>query len=138
MKFTNNSKAVKDALKKANKAAMTKSCEVVVAQAKSLSLVKHSKLKDELSYKIEESPDGSITGTVGSPTHYAPFVEFGTGEYAEKGDGRKGGWSYEDEEGDWWHTYGQEAKPYLRPAFRLNKDNIEKFFGKELKTVGDK
>jgi hypothetical protein len=62
---------------------------------------------------------------VGTNVEYAVYVEFGTGEFAENGNGRKGGWMYKDPSGEWFFTWGQEPKPYLRPAFRKNRSAIE-------------
>jgi hypothetical protein len=32
---------------------------------------------------------------------------------------------YKDPSGEWFFTWGQEPKPYLRPAFRKNRSAIE-------------
>ena len=39
---------------------------------------------------------GKYEATIGSSEENAIWEEFGTGEYALHGDGRKGGWSYQD------------------------------------------
>lgn len=51
---------------------------------------------------------------------YAVYVEFGTGIYAENGQGRKTPWVWKGLGGQYagWHrTQGMRAQPYLRPAF---------------------
>jgi HK97 gp10 family phage protein len=70
-------------------------------------------------------PSG-LAATVGTPLDYAPFVEFGTGLYAVKGDGRKQPWSYQDENGDWHTTAGQQPQPFLEDALNKNIDKIKK------------
>lgn len=60
--------------------------------------------------------DHSITIAVGSAVQYAPYVELGTGVYAENGTGRKTPWRYQDAKGDWHTTSGMPARPFLRPA----------------------
>lgn len=55
---------------------------------------------------------------------YAPYVEYGTGIYAEKGDGRKDRWCYQTADGEWHSTLGQPPQPFMRPALYNNKDKI--------------
>lgn len=55
---------------------------------------------------------------IGTDIEYGPYVELGTGAYAEGGGGRPTPWVYQDSKGKWWHTRGQEPKPYLRPALK--------------------
>lgn len=62
------------------------------------------------------SDDHSVTIVVGSPVDYAPYVELGTGVYAEDGKGRKTPWRYQDKDGNWHATRGMPPRPYLRPA----------------------
>lgn len=51
---------------------------------------------------------------IGSPMANAIYEEFGTGQYALNGNGRKGGWTYVDESGRGHHTYGKRPR---RPAY---------------------
>ena len=46
-------------------------------------------LKGSYRYDIDES---SLKSTIGSPLENSIWEEYGTGERAEKGNGRKGGW----------------------------------------------
>ena len=68
--------------------------------------------------------DGKMEATIGSPLENAIWEEFGTGEYAVKGDGRKGGWSYQDDKGDWYHTKGKNPTSTLQRAFENTKGKI--------------
>ncbi len=69
-----------------------------------------------------------IVGTVFSTVHYAPYVEFGTGIFAAKGDGRKTGWAYEDPKtGEIVWTRGSHPHPFLAPALRENEDTVIQF-----------
>ena len=66
-----------------------------------------------------------ITGIVYTPLEYAPYVEYGTGLFAEAGNGRKDvPWHYQDDEGEWHSTSGQRPKPFLRPALDENREQI--------------
>ncbi len=58
-------------------------------------------------------------------------MEFGTGEFAENGSGRKGGWFFQSSDGKWHFTKGQRPQKFLRNAFRQNKNNIIEILGKE-------
>lgn len=69
---------------------------------------------------------GEWRGTVGSPLQNAIWEEFGTGEYALNGDGRKGGWSYRDERGDWHHTMGKHPRRPLHNAYTALKNKLIK------------
>lgn len=62
---------------------------------------------------------------MGTNVEYAPYVEFGTGIYAAKGDGRKDKWGYEGADGTFHTTVGQRPQPFLNPAMESNKDNIK-------------
>ena len=64
---------------------------------------------------------GPHVAIVGSPLENAIWEEFGTGEYAYNGNGRKGGWSYQDEEGVWHHTYGKKPTRALHNAVTTKK-----------------
>lgn len=62
---------------------------------------------------------------VGTNVEYAPYVELGTGIYAEDGNGRKTPWVYKDTEGKWHRTSGMKAQPYLRPALEKHLSEYE-------------
>lgn len=53
------------------------------------SRVDTAQLKNSWRYEVDES---ELIATIGSPLENALWEEFGTGEYAVNGDGRKGGW----------------------------------------------
>ena len=43
-------------------------------------------------------------------------MELGTGIFAEKGNGRKTPWVWQDFNGKWHFTRGMAPRPFLRPA----------------------
>jgi HK97 gp10 family phage protein len=127
-KFTNNTKQVFANINQDLVVGMTKASMLVQAQAKMLAPVGKfgtGELRDKIDYNITNN-NGEIIGQVGSPAMYAPYIEFGTGEFAENDMGRKGGWAYKSPDGKWHFTYGMSPRPFLRPAFRANKDAIQK------------
>jgi len=65
---------------------------------------------------IVSSSNTKVEDDIGPETDYAPYLEYGTGIYAENGQGRKGGWWYKDAYDKWHFTYGMRAQPFVRPA----------------------
>lgn len=131
--FEDNSGIVKKAMDLASQKAMEAATLYVEGQAKALAPVGDSgELRDKINHKVSKK-NGNIVGTVGSPMTYAMYVEYGTGEFAENGAGRKGGWNYQDSSGEWFFTWGQDPQPFLRPAFRKNKQQIQSILGNSFK-----
>lgn len=89
-------------------------------------------LRNSITHKV--IVDGKVRRCyIGTNVEYAPYIEFGTGAYAEKGDGRRTSWTYKDGKGKWHRTNGMAPRPYLRPAVayhikeyeQIIKDNLE-------------
>lgn len=79
----------------------------------------------QLAQSIQYAVDGSATTcTVFTPLEYAPYVEYGTGLFAEHGGRKNVPWHYQDEKGDWHTTSGQKPQPFLRPALTENENKI--------------
>ena len=53
---------------------------------------------------------------IGTNLYYAPFVEHGTGIYADNGQGRKSPWVWRDKNGDYHWTRGIEPQHFLLKA----------------------
>lgn len=68
--------------------------------------------------------DDTHTATIGSNYENAIWEEFGTGEHALKGNGRKGGWAYKDAKGDWHYTHGKKPSRAFWNAFVALKNKI--------------
>ena len=83
-----------------------------------------------LARSIQYDVEGN-TCTVSAPLEYAPYVEYGTGLFAEQG-GRKTPWTYKDEEGNFHTTSGQRPQPFLRPAFNEAQAGIVQLLEGEL------
>lgn len=63
---------------------------------------------------------------IGSTLEYSVWQEFGTGEYALNGNGRKGGWGYEDPKtGDSIWTHGNKPRRMLYHAFEQKKEKVK-------------
>ena len=105
-------------------AAMQDACNIVVDAAIDKAPRKTGALRRSITSKVELTRN-SIEGIVFTPLEYAPYQEYGTGLFAENGNGRKTGWAYEDEKtGETIFTRGNRPHPFLRPAVNENKDKI--------------
>lgn len=83
--------------------------------------IRTGNLRNSITHQVESGKD-EITIAVGSNVEYAPFVELGTGKYAD--GGRQTPWRYQDAQGNWHTTSGMPARPYLRPAV---EDHIQQY-----------
>ena len=111
--FTDNSIKVKAALNEAAIAFLYEAAGEIEAQTKrNQTRVDTGDTKGKWTYVVDE---GRLEATVGNPLENAIYEEMGTGEYALNGDGRKGGWKYQDAKGEWHYTTG---KTPLRPLYK--------------------
>lgn len=119
VQFTDNSAAVKAALDDAVKAYLNEAGGELAGQAARNSRKGTGQLANSWTYKVDESKGECV---IGSPLENAIWEEFGTGEYALHGDGRKGGWHYQDDKGEWHHTYGKTPHRAFQRAFNSLKN----------------
>jgi HK97 gp10 family phage protein len=138
-------------------AAIGDACALVEREAR----IKAPKGDGELRRSISSTVEG-LTGEVFTPLDYAPYVEFGTGLFAEGGNGRKEvPWVYVEGAGsakgkktihteesankavaflrskglEAYKTSGEKPHPFLRPALLENR---EKILAKLAEAVGKK
>ena len=112
-----------DALLDENKlqAALGRACALVERSAKQFAIKGNGELRRSITSKI----DGT-TGIVYTALEYAPYVEYGTGLFAEEGGRKDVPWNYQDDKGEWHSTSGQHPKPFMRPALDENREQIKK------------
>lgn len=101
------------------KATLGKCCALVERSAKQKAPKDTGALRNSITSKVEGEK-----GIVYTPLEYAPYVEFGTGLFAEKGGRKDVPWVYVDDEGVGHRTSGQHPQPYLRPALHENREAI--------------
>lgn len=101
-----------------------------VAQTARNSRVKTGQTKGSWDYQIDES---ALTVTIGSTVENAIWEEFGTGEYALNGDGRKGGWYYVDELGNPHFTKGKHPNRALWNALQTLQPKVQARMEEQLK-----
>lgn len=96
-------------------------CALVERAAKQKAPKDNGELRRSITSKVE----GTV-GIVFTPLEYAPYVEYGTGLFAEVAGRKDTPWSYQDDEGNWHSTSGQKPQPFMRPALNENRTEILK------------
>lgn len=135
--------------------ALGRACALVERAAREKAPKGNGDLRRSITSKLEND-----VGIVFTPLEYAPYVEYGTGLFAENGQGRQdvpwvyieGGTSkkadkskkytleeakqavaYLKEKGlDAAYTYGMKPTPYMRPALNENREQIKRILGETL------
>lgn len=94
-------------------------CAVVERSAKQKAPKGEGALRRSITSKVED-----LKGVVFTPLLYAPYVEYGTGLFAEKGGRTDVPWCYEDDKGEWHTTSGMHPRPFMRPALNESREQI--------------
>ncbi|MBO5957544.1 MAG: HK97 gp10 family phage protein [Bacteroidales bacterium] len=121
--FTDNTAEVKEAIRENSWAILEEITGELESQVKRNTRVKTGQTKNSWQHVVVEDGE-NLVGIVGSNHENAIWEEFGTGEHALQGDGRKGGWWYKDDEGKWHHTFGKKPSRALHKAFSSSKNKI--------------
>lgn len=130
--FEDNSIAVKGAISSACKAWLEEAAGELEAQTKrNQTRVDTGATKGGWTHRVLSDSEA----VVGNPLENAIWEEYGTGEYALKG-GRKGGWVYQDDRGEWHRTKGKTPLRPLHKAFSANRAKIQKMLESKLKGLG--
>ena len=123
VKFIDNTVKVINAIEERSEAVLEEVAGELESQVKRNTRVRSGKTKNSWQHKV--SLEGTeYTATIGSDYENAIWEEFGTGEYALQGNGRKGGWFYVDEKGDGHFTHGKKPSRALFNAFTSLKSKI--------------
>lgn len=102
-------------------AALGKACALVERSAKQKAPKGTGELQRSITSRVE-----NMVGVVYTPLEYAPYVEYGTGLFAEEGGRTDVPWCYQDDQGEWHTTSGQHPQPYMRPALNENREEIKR------------
>ena len=105
--------------------ALTKACLIVErsARQKAQEIKDTGALSRSITHKVENNE-----GVIYTPLEYAPYVEYGTGLFAENGGRTDVPWRYQDEKGEWHSTSGQHPQPFMRTALDENREQIIRLF----------
>lgn len=96
----------------------------LVSQTARNTKVDTGQTKNSWAANVKEDPNGKSVATIGSPLQNAIWEEFGTGEYALEGNGRKGGWYYVDEKGKGHFTHGKKPRRPFWKAYTTLKPRL--------------
>lgn len=113
-----------EALKKA----MGQACALVERSAKQKAPKGTGELRRSITSEVS-TEGGDVVGVVFTPLEYAPYIEYGTGLFAENGGRTDVPWCYQDDKGEWHSTSGQPPRPYMRPALNENREQIKRILG---------
>ncbi len=136
IEYHNNTSKVNDEIQARINKALDEVGGIIKAAAKENVTSKGTgHLRDSIAKQTIGTGDKTVV-QIGSPLDYAVYQEFGTGEFAENGAGRKGGWVYRAPNGKFYHTDGSKPKKFLRKAFRDNKQTVIDHLKQELGGIG--
>ena len=99
-------------------------CALVEASAKRKAPKDTGALRRSITSEVNETE-----GVVFTPLEYAPYIEYGTGLFAESGGRKDVPWVYQDDKGEWHSTSGQKPQPFMRPALEENRQQIIELIG---------
>ena len=116
VKFENYSIECKKAINDRINIVLEECAGELESQVKRNSRVDTSKTKNSFRHHLDKIQHIAY---IGSPDQNAVWEEF-----ALKGNGRKGGWSYKDEEGNWHHTKGKTPSRAFWNAYTKLKNKI--------------
>lgn len=119
--FHDNSIQCKEAIERAGIAWLHEAAGELEAQTKRNTKVDTGQTKGSWQNRVDEAKQEAV---VGSSFENAIWEEFGTGEYALNGDGRKTPWSYKDARGNWHTTKGKKPRRALWNAFTSLKSRL--------------
>lgn len=133
VEFHDYSMQVKAALDEKAAQFLEEAASEVESAARRNSRVRSGQLKGSWTHIVNGNE-----ATIGSPLQNAIWEEYGTGEYAAGGDGRKGGWVYRDAAGDWHFTFGKRPNHTLQRAFESTKGKAVKLIERAIReAVGE-
>lgn len=130
--FNHIPKLIDQMKRNAIEAGLTAVGQLIEADAKMLAAYDTGALRTDIKYIVDMSDD---VVRIGTAIEYAPYVEFGTGIYAEGGRGRKTRWKYKTKEGNFVWTRGAKPQPFLRSALDQRKGNIQGLFETAVKAA---
>lgn len=104
---------------------VSRACALVERAAKQKAPKGNGDLRRSIT-SIVQMNGGNIEGIVFTPLEYAPYVEYGTGLFAEEGGRQDVPWCYKDDKGEWHTTSGQKPQPFMRPAMDENREMVKR------------
>ena len=125
-----------DGLEDALRAGLGSGLQKIAGAAKMLCPVDTGSLRNSIKTRMTFDGEGALVGEVYVGKQYGVFVEMGTGpkgeqshagvnpEWLSKVTYSPKGWVYPTDDGEFRHTLGQPARPFLYPAYRSEKNKV--------------
>ena len=133
VEFEDYSMKVKTAIADRIDAVLEECAGELESQVKRNSRVDTGKTKNSFRHMVSFVFGKHHEAVIGSTDENSIWEEFGTGEYALHGDGRKGGWSYKDEKGVWHYTKGKTPSRAFWNAYTSLKAKLIRHIQNSLK-----
>lgn len=132
VKFHDYTIDVKKVLAEVAESALEEAAGELEARVKRNTAVDTGQLKNSWTHLVTQDGQDYVA-VIGSPLQNAIWEEFGTGEYALNGNGRKGGWVYVDEHDKGHFTYGKKPKRAFHNAYTALKTKLIKYIQDKFK-----
>ena len=133
IKFIDHTEQVKAVIADLAMSSLEEAAGELESQVKQNTVVDTTKTKNSWQHRVTKDGEDYVAA-VGSDYENAIWEEFGTGEYALNGDGRKGGWAYEDPKtGETIWTRGKRPRRPFHHAYSTMKNKIIKFLQDQFK-----
>lgn len=127
IKFIDHTEEVKQVIAELAESSLEEACGELESQTKRNTAVDTGQTKNSWQHRVTKSGEDYV-GAVGSDYQNTIWEEFGTGDYALNGDGRKGGWAYEDPKtGETIWTHGKKPRRPFHKAYTTLKNKLIKF-----------
>lgn len=123
IQFEDNRANVKESLSEAIVAYLFEAGMELSSQTARNQRIDTGQTKGAWTYIVDEDAKEVV---IGNPLENAIWEEFGTGEYALNGDGRKTPWVYTDRQGETHFTHGKKPIRPLWNAFESVKSKLIK------------
>jgi len=115
---------------KAVKRVIAGTAQLIKSQAQALAPVDDGNLRKSIEIRYWNK---GLSAEIIVGAAYGIYVEYGTGIYAKKGNGRKDPWVYWSEKlGRFVYTRGMKAQPYWTPAIEAGS----RYFEREMNKLG--
>ena len=121
--FIDHSEEVKNLIAELAMSSLEEAAGELESQVKRNTAVKTGQTKNSWQHRVSRDGEDYVAA-VGSDYQNAIWEEFGTGDYALNGNGRKGGWFYEDEKGDGHFTHGKKPRRPFHKAYTSLKNKL--------------
>jgi hypothetical protein len=133
IKFIDHTEQVKAVIAELAMSSLEEAAGELESQVKQNTVVDTGKTKNSWQHRVTQKGEDYVAA-VGSDYENSIWEEFGTGEYALNGDGRKGGWAYEDPKtGETIWTRGKRPRRPFHHAYTTLMPKIIKFLQDQFK-----